>query len=114
MSRSCKKQPFIKDNGKGSKQAKTYANRIYRRRISKATEPSGRKSALYRRNYESWNIHDYVSRWSYIDALREWESEERRIGAGVPPGKYGRWSWHNQFRTKDRFLNYWKKSMIRK
>lgn len=54
MSRSFKKHPIIKDNGKSKKKGKKIANRKVRR-----SKLSGRKSKNYKKYYESWNVYDF-------------------------------------------------------
>lgn len=95
MSRSYKKNPVVKDHNSG-RYGKTTANRKLRRcRL----DPAG-KSKQYKKYFNSWNIHDYSSRWSLEEILAEWENEN---------------SWvHKKCKTKEECVNFWKKEMIRK
>lgn len=54
MSRSYKKHPILKDNGKSKKYGKQLANRKVRH-----SELSGGKSNDYKKCYESWDVYDF-------------------------------------------------------
>lgn len=112
MSRSYKKNPFVKDNNKNSKLAKQHANRLFRRCSSERELIAG-KSGLHRKYTESWNIHDYVSRWTKAEAESDWEHEELLIKSGKSYDK-STILWHRVYRTKERFMNYWAKCAERK
>ncbi len=112
MSRSYKKHPIAKDNNVGASRAKTHANRVFRRCISNRELHTG-KSAFYRRYSESWNIHDYICRWTKAEAEAEWEQEELLLKNGMNKAGY-RINWHHKFKTKERYMNYWAKCMRRK
>ena len=111
MSRSYRKNPIIKDNKRGSKTAKAHANRCFRRSTSKLEVHAG-KSAVHRRYTESWNIHDYVSRWTRSKAEREWEYMQFLKKNNITSYKYSYFM--NKFKTKDSFMNYWEKCARRK
>ena len=72
MSRSYKKHPFQKVGGT-SKRAKQWANRTIRR-TNKV--PSGK---AYRKFFNSWDIADWITRWTWQDCLREWEKHPDRF-----------------------------------
>ncbi len=110
MSRSYKKNPIGKCAPVDAKWQKRSANRKYRRCLSAKDMIAG-KSSLHRRFTDPWDIHDVVYRWSKKDAEANWECEERQIKNGTDPAEL---RWHRTFRTKERFMNYWKISMIRK
>lgn len=64
MSRSYRKNPILK-NGKSAHQLKKVASRITRRRINRGDyDDSLPKNGQYKRIYNSWDICDYVSRYS--------------------------------------------------
>ena len=65
MSKSYKKVSIIKDNSKSSKWYKNQANR--RIRYSNLDFP--KKSNSYKKCYESWDIHDYILRYSKKEAI---------------------------------------------
>ena len=109
MSRSFKKYPIRVDNGKGARWAKTHANRLYRRCRSPVELRAG-KSAIHHKYTDSWSIHDYVHRFTKAEAETDWEHEESMSRIGFDRGTY----YHRTFRTKDRFMNYWKKKYLRK
>lgn len=54
MSRSYKRTPVCKDGNKSKKFGKRQANKRVRK-----TKELGRKSKLYRKAYEPWNVCDY-------------------------------------------------------
>lgn len=111
MSRSYKKYPIMRFDGKGgAKEEKARANRHFRR-CAANDEISG-KFALYRRYYDSWNIHDEFMRWTKEKAEKSWEYEERLISLGITD-KY-RISYHLNYKTKRRFMNHWKKRVLGK
>lgn len=72
MSKSYKKTPIGKDCGY-HKKGKKFANR--RVRALNENELCSRGS-LYKRYYESWNIVDYISRWTKEDAIEYYKKKE--------------------------------------
>lgn len=90
MSRSYKKTPVVKDYHSGKK-GKRQANRKVRR--CKHIISSGNS---YRKVYETWDIHDSVSRYSYQQFLVDKESEGVRVEQGVeksyPTYTYSDWA----------------------
>ena len=63
MSRSYKKAPVYTDRKHGAKYWKRQANR----KVRHHKEILNNKS--YRKVYNSWEIHDYVSRWTKAEAI---------------------------------------------
>lgn len=102
MSRSYKKTPIIKDNGKSKKVAKTFAVRKTRRKLKNLDyEIADGKS--YKKEFESWEIADYITRWTKEDALKEYESKSKK------------YCWfREEWPTLEDYLNYWYKCMKRK
>lgn len=94
MSRSFKKVPIHKDNGKYSKDSKRRANRKIRRTGIVASGGS------YKKHYPQYDIHDFCSYWSKEDALKAWNNPNGRM--------------YHYLGTEQAFLQWWKKSMIRK
>lgn len=72
MSRSFKKHPWVTDGKSGTTaKSKRYANKVirnYRNKIS--------NGKYYKRLFCSYMIHDYISRWSWEEAKKEYESKE--------------------------------------
>lgn len=62
MSRSFKKTPIVKDNSRGRKKDKRFANKKVR------NTPFVSNGKQYRKHYNPWDIYDYVS---YV-SLQEW------------------------------------------
>ncbi len=110
MSRSYKKYPIFKVDKGGSKWAKAKANRHFRRCFN--DDEFYGKSALYRRHYESRNIHDDFYRWTKKEAEKDWEREDSLLKHGITDPF--RISYHRRFKTKRRFMSYWEKRAIRK
>lgn len=67
MSRSFKKHPYATDGKAGRKLQKRWANRTVRR---KEEIPNG---GAYKKVFCSWEIHDYISRWTWKEAKEEYE-----------------------------------------
>lgn len=67
MSRSYKKHPVYTDGRNGQKKSKRYANKKVRH---SKNVPNGK---YYKRYFCSYDIHDYVSRWTWKEALESWE-----------------------------------------
>ena len=66
MSRSRKHVPISKDNSRGSKNAKKRANRKVRHT---KIEDLPLKGSSYKKYYCQYNIHDWISFWSWEQAL---------------------------------------------
>lgn len=85
MSRSYKKTPIVKD-GHSGKFGKKVANRKVRH--YKGTIASGKS---YRKIYESWDIHDFVNRYSLLELRKDAEAEEKAIiNDAVPEYRKGK------------------------
>lgn len=86
MSRSFKKTPIIKDNTRGRKKEKRFANKKIR------NTPSVSDGKQYRKHYNPWDIYDYVSfvpLHEWLDAFREdYATEKECITA------WKRWYYH--------------------
>ena len=94
MSRSYKKNPILTDRPNGAKFWKRQSNRKIRHYSGELN------NRYYHRLYNSYNIHDYKTRWSENDAKREWTSI-----------KYYR----NKYISLEDFINhFWKKYFYRK
>lgn len=98
MSRSYKKTPIAKDSIKSSANNKRIANRVYRH--NNKMELHQRKA--YRKHYETWEIHDYVSLYTKEQAIKDYYDREYRYSKrlGYP--------------TLESWLNYWEKCYRRK
>ena len=100
MSRSFKKHPIVKDNGKGAKDSKKKANQIVRRKYKNIDFPL--KGNYYRKLFPQYDIHDWVIYHSLQQAINEWESEEED-------------GWiHSYYKTLEEYLKHWFKTMKRK
>lgn len=102
MSRSYRKNPIVKDNGKSKKEMKSLANRKVRRKLNDPDFNIADGKA-YKKEFESWDIADFISRWTKEDAIKEYESKSKKY----------RW-FKEEWPTLDDYLNYWEKTMHRK
>ena len=113
VSRSYKKHPYCTDGrSPTTRKMRSIANRSVRRRNKRIVnawwlEDSRFENYLtldgksYKKWFCSYNIHDYISRWSKTEALHDYYS-----------GAIKWWSWDNY--TEKQFLNYWAKYYRRK
>ena len=122
MSRSYKKHPFCTDgHRRTTKETKQIANRCVRRRNKRITsgylmeEPRYRDiltldGMSYKRFYCSWDIHDYISRWTKAEAIHEWEHPHWHYLA------YTDTWWHtwDDYKTREEMEQYWAKWYRRK
>lgn len=102
MSRSYRKNPIVKDNGKSKKEMKSLANRKVRRKLNDPDFNIADGKA-YKKEFESWDIADFISRWTKEDAIKEYESKSKKY----------RW-FKEEWPTLDDYLNYWEKTIHRK
>ena len=102
MSKSYRKNPIVKDNGKSKKEMKSLANRKVRRKLNDPAFNIADGKA-YKKEFESWDIADFISRWTKEDAIKEYESKSKKY----------RW-FKEEWPTLDDYLNYWEKTMHRK
>lgn len=100
MSRSKRRTPIVKDHNSG-KWGKKQANKKVRRE-----KDFDGKGSSYKKIYNSWDIHDYISYYSKEEAINDWEREE------IDP-EYTRWR-HQRYKTLDRWLTAWEKMIINK
>lgn len=73
MSRSYRKTPILKDGGRSSKYNKQLANRHIRRKANRDvySDHIGSNS-FYKKMYESWEINDYISRYTLTEAIEDY------------------------------------------
>ncbi len=100
MSRSYKKHPISKDNGHSKKEMRTLANRTVRRRLNRQEDYTIANGKAYRKEFDSWCIADYVTRWTKQEAIDEYEKSD--------------YVSKEMFPTLESFLNFWEKCMRRK
>ena len=97
MGKSYKKTPVIKENGESKKKMKTIANKAVRRKMKDADFEIANGNA-YRKEYESYDIADYISRQTKHDAIEAYKNKR----------------WIQEKYTLEKWLNEWKKAMLRK
>ena len=100
MSRSYRRNHFVKDHNKGQKDL---ANRKLRR-TNKLTPLKG---GDYKKYSEQWDICDFNWSWTREDAIAKWYEEEADHYKGMD------WR-HESFGTLEKWLNYWEKCVKRK
>lgn len=96
MSRSFKRNPICKC-GRSGRVGKKLANR----RVRRALIDLPRKSKAYKKIYESYDICDYISRWSRQDALVDYWYGRRAV------------YWQSHY-TEEEFINFWARACRRK
>lgn len=99
MGKSKKKMPIVKDNGKSKKKDKAIANRIVRSRLKDPDFVIANGNA-YKKEFESYNIADYVAYWTKEDAIRYYNTSE--------------WVDKKKYPTLESWLIYWEKCMLNK
>ena len=97
MGKSYKKTPIIKENGESKKKMKTIANKAVRRKIKNIDFEIANGNA-YRKEYESYDIADYINRWTKQDAIEAYKNNV------LIQEKY----------TLEKWLTEWEKTMLRK
>lgn len=102
MSRSYKKNPVIKDNGKSKKSQKNIANRRLRSKLRQGEELAS--GGHYKKHFEQYDIADYICRWTREQAIAYYNNEHIRGG---------NWA-REHFDTLEDFLKYWKQHMLKK
>ncbi len=110
MSRSYKHHPYSTD---GSPRETKKSKRIAAGRIrnidpesENADALSGKSSRFKKINHDTYDIHDFRSRWTKEEATEAFENEKN------PESPY---SWHSQYGTLENFLNrVWAKYNRRK
>lgn len=100
MSRSYKKNPISKCDPKNGTPGKKFANRKVRR--CKDAIPNGK---AYRKIYNSWEIHDYVCRYTYEEYNCHYEAQIKMYQAGglcYNPDKYehSHYNWYRDYKRK--------------
>jgi len=98
MSRSVKKHPVCTDGRPGTtKRSKRCANKRVR---NVDFEELPTKGKGYRKVFETYDIHDWINRWTKEEAIKDWEkAKERRYWEG---------------KTFRDYINYWEKCCLRK
>lgn len=100
MSRSVRRTPIRKDHDSG-KWGKRQANKKVRQEKDFA-----KNGKSYKKVYNTWDVHDFVSRYTQEDAIRDWYEEEQIKGSSP-------WR-HKKYGTLEKWLIAWRKMMINK
>ena len=122
MSRSYKKHPYCTDgHRRTTKETKQIANRCVRRRNKRIVSGYLYRELNYRdklcldgmsykRFYNSWEIHDWISRWTKAEAIHKWEHPH-----WIYDSYRNEWyhSW-DDFSTREEMEQYWAKYYRRK
>ena len=97
MGKSFKKTPIIKENGDSKKQMKIIANKVVRSKLKDPYFIIANGNA-YKKEYESYDIADYICRWTKKDAVSAYYKNTEL------QEKY----------TLDEWLSKWKRSVVNK
>ena len=122
MSRSYKKSPYYTDgHRRTTKEIKQIANRCVRRcnkrivygylyRELNYRDVLPLDGMSYKRFYNSYDIHDWVSRWTKAQAIHEWEHPHWYYSERTDT-----W-WHawEDYKTREDMEQYWAKYYRRK
>ena len=122
MPRSYKKHPYCTDGHRcTTKETKQIANRCVRRRNKRIVfgylhRESNYRDVLcldgmsYKRFYNSWEIHDWISRWTKAQAIHQWEHPHWHYFERTDT-----W-WHiwEEYKTREEMEQYWAKYYRRK
>jgi hypothetical protein len=104
MSRSYRKHPINTDGRDGRVTQKRWANKKVRRYKNKIAN-----GKAYKRIFESWEIHDYISRWSWEQARERYEHDTYVNYNGEIKHLY-----QDRYPTLKDFYNNWSKWYRRK
>ena len=98
MSRSYKKHPYCTDGSpKTTKERKQLANK----RVRRCKKDMDKKGKKYKQLYESYDIHDYINRWTWEKAKEEYENDIYSY-------------WKERYPTLKEFYRFWSKYYKRK
>ena len=98
MSRSVKKHPVCTDGRPGTtKEIKKYANKAVRKADFDEIPLKGKG---YRKKFQTYDIHDWIHRWTKEQAIKDWEESQNH-----------KW-WEK--RSFEEYMNYWEKCCKRK
>ncbi len=100
MSRSKRRTPIVKDHNSG-KWGKRQANK----RVRREKDFDG-KGKSYKKIYPSYDIHDYITRYSKERAIKDWKDEENN-----PEYDY---RLHQRYKTLEEWLAAWEKMILNK
>lgn len=107
MSRSYRKNPILKDGGKSSKENKQLANRRVRRVLNRNHDYEIKNGNAYRKINETWNINDYVSRFTEKEASDYYDSMIRS------DNYWDRW-FLEEYPTKEAWMKKYRKDYLYK
>lgn len=106
MSKSYRHTPILKDGGKSSKNNKRLANRNIRRRLNRDLHDDSSSRIYPKKMYESWNINDYVERYTREQAIQRYND---KLGHG-----YFSYLFYEKYPTLEDWLKDWEKDFVRK
>lgn len=98
MSRSFKKHPYATDGRDGRKIQKRWANRAVRKGKN---IPNGN---AYKKTFCSWEIHDYISRWTWEEAKKYYEEKVKENDSYIL----------KHYPTLKDFYRFWRKDYLNK
>ncbi len=108
MSRSYKKIPIVKSGGDKNKKL---ANKVVRHIID--LNNSGCSRSLYKKQYNSWNINDYISRYTLEEATEDYNTKKLIFENNCDRGYLK--SFFKKYPTLEDYIEkVWKKNYRRK
>lgn len=117
MSRSYKKNPVHKDNQRGGAKLgkRMAAHRIRNMSLEEAEILSGKSNRHTKVSGDTYDIHDYISRWTEEEARMFWREMKSGTNHHRPWQQAYRDKFMKDYPTEDRFINkYWAKINKRK
>ena len=103
MSRSYKKSPVYTDRPHGAKYWKRVSNKKVRRYKGKLAN-----GKAYKKIYDSWEIHDYISYWTKQEAINDYYMHS----SSYNPFWF---NWQDEYPTLEKYLNHiWEHDYHRK
>lgn len=99
MSRSRKKNPITKDGNSQKRNKKRIAEKQVRNYLKQHPEET-LQGKSYRKVWESWEIADYVSRYTREEAIKDWNEGHNYL--------------HKKFNSLEDWLEYYDKCYYHK
>ena len=96
---------------KSTKISKRFANK----KVRNAKDLPTKQRNAYKKCYNSYDIHDYIVRWTLQDAIDEWDEEDALIDANTISEWKRRYTKHAKYENIDAYLQAtWYKYYFRK
>lgn len=106
MSKSYRKNPISKDGGTSSKKKKKIMHKTVRRKLNRDISDDSLANIPSKKMYETWDINDYISRYTREDAIAYYNKTEK--------DEWQKEWFYKKYPTLEDWLNEWEKNYIRK